>query len=619
MALLAYDPQRVSRLRCELVDAADDLRRVNCTDPAAADAIRVVRAATAQLDATWLPLVSRLLASDPLSGGQRRAAQINSLDQSLIRVMADGYGWSVQQDPLSDNAAVITVEEARALGAMLNNIESEALANDPKQLSWLAQQLIIIGRNPSLSAQFLANFHRWDVLTFVLAQQRAHSFGSDYVGSTFAADLDPVFDGLMSIWRTTLPVATLHAGTATSITDLLPPMRDPEPYVQALLLRSLHLDPIALATVTNDLLRRWLDHKEAFDGSLDLAVPFGPNTADILLQDIASDATASASFLSLIGDRPAVLFQTLDDPEIGYRVALTGTDPRHASSASAEKAVLAILDYFQVNPYATTLLTDGYAGEYGPFLGQLVAPWLLQFTGANREWTADVASKVHLLAVALKDEQALQALVAEGERITEGFGHSLGTARSDDELRALSLQVGGLVSLLGQLVVNEHIHDEAERTHFLWDLTWTLLTAATNFVPGGVVANVAAAAMVTVLQAELAEYFVTKGADGVRHDGEFAMDVAVTLTAAFELSTLFESWVLDGRLNEDAPPPPAPLSIDSKGCPSSTYRGDVEQWAARLPTEFKEAALHLVDSFIGGSQADEHCAELSYRAATMGT
>jgi len=612
MALLAYDPQRVGQLRQALAEASDDLRRVTCADPAAADAMDVVRAAVAQMDATWLPLVSRLLASDPLASDQRRAAQINSLDQSLVRVMVDGYGWSAQQDPLSDNAAVVTVEEARALGAMLNNVEPEALADDPEQLAWLAQQLIIIGRDRALSAEFLANFHNWDVLPFVLARQRANSFGNEYVGTALAADIDPVIDGLMSIWRTTLPVATLRAGAAASITDLLPPMRDPDPYVQALLLRSLHLDPIALATVTNDLLRRWLDDKETLGGSLDLAVPFGPNAADILLHDIANNATASTYFLSLIGDRPALLFQTLDDPEIGYHLALAGTDPAHTSSAAAERAVLAMLGYFRVDPYAANLATDGYAGDYGPFLGQLVAPWLLQFAGVKDGWTTDVAIKVRLLAVALKDEQALQALVAAGARITEGFAHSVGIAESDGELLALSHQIGGLVSLLGQLVVNEHIHDETDRTHFVWDLTWTILTAATNFVPGGVVANVAAGAMVTVLRAELAEKFVAEDADGVRHDGEFAMDVAVTITAAFALSTLFESWVLHGRINEDAPPPPTLLSIDRQGCPSSTYRSDVEQWAAQLPTEFEETALDLVGSFIGRAQADEHCAELSY-------
>ena len=617
MALLAYDPQRVGRLRQALVEAADDLRRVTCTDPAAAAAMHVVRSALAQLDETWSPLVGRLLAGDPLAGDRGWSTPTMSIDQSLIRVMADGYGWLVQQDPLPDSTAVVTIEASRALGAMLNHVDPTSLANDPEQLAWLAGQLAIIGRDPALRAGFLANFHNWELLPFVLARQRANSYDDEYTGATFARDLDPVVDGLLSIWRTALPVASLHAGTDASIADLLPPMDNPDPYVQALMLHALHLDPIALATVTNALLRTWLDNRdEAGGGTLDLAVPFGANTADLLLDDIAVNPSASAYFLTLIRDRPALLFQTLDDPEIGYRLARAGTDPAHTSSPAAGRAVLAILGYFETDPYATALSTDGYPGEYGPFLGQLVAPWLLQFTGANREWTTNVAIKVHLLAVALKDEEALRALVAEGERIAVGFTHSLGVAESDEALLTLSQQVGGLVSLLGQLVVNEHIHDEAGRTHFLWDLTWTILTAASNFVPGGVVANVAAGAAVTVLRGQLAEYFAANDEEGVRHDGEFDMDVVVTLTAAFALSTLFESWVLHGRINEDAPPPPQPLTFDGQpvdrhGCPSSTYRADVEQWAAQLPIEFKQTALLLVDSFIGSAQADEHCAELN--------
>ncbi|HQZ33955.1 MAG TPA: hypothetical protein PK020_05995 [Ilumatobacteraceae bacterium] len=611
MALLAYDPQRVARLRQALGEAVDDLRRVTCTDPAAADAMRVVRSAVAQMDTTWLPLVDRLLASDPLSSAQRSAARINSLDQSLVRVMADGYGWSVQQDPLSDDTTVVTTEEARALAVSLNHVDPEALANDPEQLAWLAQQLAVIGRDPALSAQFLANFHNWDVLPFALARQRVSSYGNDYNGSTVAADIDPVIGGLMSIWRTSVPLATLHPGTAASIADLLPPMRDPDPHVQALMLSALRLDPIALATVTNELLRSWLDDKATLGSALDLTVAFGPNTADILLQGIADNSVASAYFLGLIGDRPALLFQTLDDPEIGYRVALAGTDPTHTSPRAAERAVLAILDYFWVDPYATDLQTDGYAGEFGPFLGQLVAPWLLQFTGANHEWVTDVDIKVSLLAVAMRDEQALQALVAAGQRITDGFAHSLGAADSDEELIAMSQQVGGLVSLLGQLVVNENIHDEASRTHFLWDLTWTILTASASFVPGGVVASVAAEATVTVLEGQLAEYFVAQDVDGVRHDGEFAMDATATVTAAFALNALFQSWVLHGRIDEDATPPPIPLPTDGNGCPSSPYRSAIERWANNLRRDLARTALDLVDSFIGSAQAIEHCAELS--------
>ena len=606
MALLAYDPERVGCLRSALGEALTGLRAVTCSDPAAREAMRAVRATAMQLDTAWLPLVTRLLASDPLSSGQRRAAQITALEHSLVRVMVDGYGWSAQTDPLHDDAGVVTTEEARALGAMLNQIDPEALANDREQLAWLAQQLLVIGGDPTVSANFLANFHRWDVLTMTLGRQRANSFGAEHTGATVAADLDPVFDGLMSIWQT--------GGT----TGLLPVMDSPDPYIKALMLRSLHLDPMALATAANELLRGWLDTKETFgSGSVDLAVVDGPNAADLLLQGVADSPKASAFFLSLILDRPALLMQTLNDPEIGYRIALAGTDPTRTSSPVAGRAVLAILDYFRSDPYKTALSTDGSPGDFGPFLGQLVAPWLLQFTGANDEWAADDFTKAQLLGVAVRDDAALDELVAASQRIASGFANTLITSRHDDAAALeLSLQVGGLLSLLGQLVVDERVDDENDRSHFLWDVTWTVLAAATNFVPGGAAANVVAGLGVTALEGMLADVFIASRTDEVRHDGEYTMDAVLTIAASVMLLALVQSWQADGRLDPMVPPPPSPSSSTQEGCPSSAYRDDVEQWARQLPGGATGilglTATNLVGNFIGRPQADEHCAELTH-------
>lgn len=614
MALLAYDPERVRRLHRELAEAATELRSVACADPAATDAMRVVRTAIAALEMNWAALVSRLLDTDPLAAGQRREANINSLEQALIRVMADGYGWAVQRDPLTDDAAVVTAEEARALAVTLDSIDPEALANDPIHLAWLAQQLAIIGRDPALSADFLVNFRNWDTLTMVLARQRAASFGNEYRGATVAADIDPVFDGLAAVWRRSLPARVAHAGTDATVADLLPPTLHRDPYVQALLLRSLRLGPIALATVADELLRTWLDSKELGGGeSLDLAVPYGANAADLLLNELAGNPAASAYFLTLVVDRPGLLFQTLDDPDIAYRIALAGTDPVSATSPAAGRAVLAILDYFRTDPYATALSTDGYPGDYGPFLGQLVAPWLLQFTGANDEWKASDSTKAQLLSVALEDERSLQALLVASDGIAQGFARSLVIAHNDAQTLDLSLQIGGLLSLLGQLVVNEHIDDQGERSRFLWDLTWTVLATAANFVPGGPAANIVAGAGVIALQALIAPSFLGPSAQAVRHDGEYNMDLALTVAASVMLAALVRGWQSDGRLAANTPPTPV---VDSDAdCPGSAYRDAVERWTRNLPGAMTGTlgltALNVVGNFIGRAQADEHCAELA--------
>lgn len=615
MGLLAYDPQHVDRLRQKLAEASLDLRGVRCTDPAAADAMRTVRCVVEQLDATWLPLVDRLLDSDPLSGRVRKVLGFGALDQSLVRVMAEGYGWAVQFDPLADDTAVVTAEEARALGAMLNTVETMALADDPEQLAWLAQQLAVIGRDPAFSAEFLANFHNWDVLPYVFAEQRAYSFKSEYTGATTPCQLDPVFDGLMTIWKSTLPVETLRAGTSATVDALLPPMNEQDPYAQALMLRSLQLDPTTLATVTNELLRRWLDIKQSGPGSIDLQVRQGPNVADLLLPRIAENATASADFLSLIEDRPALLFQTLEDPDTGYRLALAGTDPAHSDSDDAGRAVLSILEYFRTYSVGDASLdNDGHPGDYGPFLGQLVAPWLLQFTGANDEWEAKDQIKAQLLAVALDDEDALKTLTAASARITDGFAHSLATSQNDDDMLTLSLQVGGLLSLLGQLVINEHVGDQREQTHFLWDLTWKVLNTALSYVPLGTVGGAAAGKGSSALENAMAPYFLGPTEDEVRRDGEGTMDAALTVGASVMLAALFQSWQSDGRIGRDATPPPLPNL--EEGCASSEYRDEVEKWIGQLPEgaggDLGLAAGNLASNFIGRSQADEHCAELTF-------
>jgi hypothetical protein len=147
----------------------------------------------------------------------------------------------------------------------------------------------------------------------------------------------------------------------------------------------------------------------------------------------------------------------------------------------------------------------------------------------------------------------------------------------------------------------------------MWDLTWTVLAAATNFVPGGPVANVAAGTGVMALESVLAPHFLGPTGDDVRHEGEYAMDVALTATASLMMTAMYQSWQSSGRIDADATPPPLPSG--EKGCPSIKYRQRFESWARQLPGGLNgplgSGALNLVGSFIGVGQAGEHCAELA--------
>ncbi|MGB8860315.1 MAG: hypothetical protein WCC60_13700, partial [Ilumatobacteraceae bacterium] len=432
MGLLAYDPDRVGRLHLAMSNALDELRAVRCTDPAAADAMRAVNAAATQLEVSWLPLVFRLLSTDPLSGGQRRDAGFGALDQSLVRVMADGYGWAVQADPLADDATVVTPEEARALGATLGVINVEALLDDPQQLHWLALQLEVIGRDPALSAAFIANFHGWAELCDRLAGRRALLLAEtpSQSGST-VADLDGVFAGLAHVQRQALiTAATDECVTPTAV---IAQMEEMNPYSAALLVRSLGLDGAMLAHVADQLLVRWRNMPWRLDQSAppsDFSFWEGPNTGDILFQVLLLDPAACAVFVGLAVEHPDVLFATATDPGLAHQVIATATDPARTPAAEAAALIVPILEYFEGFEYGFDVGNEGYDGSWPLFLVDLISPWTMQFSPLNDDWSLSARRKADLLSFVVDDANSLARLVANADTVRDGAIATLATGDS---------------------------------------------------------------------------------------------------------------------------------------------------------------------------------------------
>ncbi|MDO8362549.1 MAG: hypothetical protein Q7V88_06610 [Actinomycetota bacterium] len=604
MALLAYDPDGVGRLHLSLTRALEQLRTVGCTDPAAAEAMRSVRRAASQVDQVWLPLVFRLLSTDPLSSAQRRNEHIHALDQSLIRVMAEGYGWAAQHDPLSDDVTRVTAEEARALGAMLNSVDELALANDPEQLLWLAGQLQIIGRDPALSSEFLANFVNWDILTYVLADQRVQSYRDDWRGNAVTQAIDAAFGGLMTVWRHSLPEQALHAGERASVASLLPPTQLGDPYVQALMLRALPLDSATLAAVTDELLLTWLARKHDLEpgSSMDQGVENGPNAADVLLPALLADPAAAVAFADRAVDHLDVLFDTLADPGIGYQVLLLATDPAHTTPLAAERVVVSVLRYFETDPYHPGMDTDGYPGTYGPFLGELVAPWLLQFLGSNTDWATDPDYRSPLLAIALRDDEALQRLTEATQRMAAGFARTL-----DGSSQQQAQQIGELLTMIGTLTVAQQVADADARPH-AFSMLWTIGDLSTSLIKNPLV-GIAAGAALGYVHDRLDDATTGPTAEQVRTTGEWTMDHVLTAAAANCLATLVLQWRAAGRVGATLAAPPT--ADPSTRCPSTHYLRDLRDWVATLPGgadgPLAEEAKELVTAFISGTSAQEHC------------
>lgn len=606
MGLLAYDPERVRSLQLRLRIAVDELRVIRCSDPTAVDTMRLIASIRSDIDLRWLPLIARILDNTALTRDWWFAkARVDNLQNSLINVMADGYGWTVQRDPLNDDATIVTPAEARAIGSALKSTDLESLVRDREQLHWLAQQLAIIGRDPTLSDNFLANFNSWQSVTYVL--------GREYAQDNLP-DIASVFDGLMAIWSHTLPPGSLGVGKTATLATLLPTMERVDPYVQALMVRALRLDATTVATLTNELLTKWLTLKNdpSAPVTIDRQVGPGANAADILLPLLLADPAACVWLTQLAAEHPAILFETLNDPDLAYEVVLIGTDPLNTSTVAAGNAVLSILDYFRSDPYLRPGFdNDGHPGEYGAFLGELVAPWLLQFTMSNHDWSASAGEKAARLRVALHDEQAMQQLITDAERIRGGFIESL----SANDIAAAN-QVGELLNLLFQLSVNERVDDELTINDGRLNLLWTVVGVGSSFLPGGPAVGIASGFALTALMNKVNEYLDQPDPSGVRRTAERTMDVALTVAGADAVARLWEQWIADGRLKPThRPPPPVVVTGDDSMCPSAEYHQELEQWRRTLPGgtngDLSDEARALFSAFVGSSEAQSNCAEIA--------
>ena len=575
MGMLAYDPDRVRRLQGAMTQALDGLRAVSCTDPAAADAVRLVRSTASQLESTWLPLACRVLSTDPLSKAQRRSEHIDALDQSLVKVMAQGYGWSVQHDPLGDSAGVVTAEEARALGARLNEINVEALLEDPEQLRWLATQLQIIGRDPALSAEFLANFHDWADLCDRLGGRRALLLSDTGNGPrtttrTTIDDLDAVFAGLAHIQRNTL--RTMSQTRCLDASSVIPQMDEMNPYSAALIVQYLGLDGSTLAHVADRLLLRWRDMPWQLpygQPPSDFSFSQGPNAADILLRTLLLDPAACIIFVTLAAEHPDILFGTADDATLAHRVMLAATDPSNVTALQAEALIVPILEYFEHHRYPLDAGNEGYDGSWALFLVDLISPWTMQFSGLNDDWQMAAIRKAELLAFVIDDDGALSRLVANADVVRDGAIATVATGDSH-----VLEEFAAYFGLLTQLVLNERVQNAEEA-----EASWRMLLNVAGVVAGTLSGGASVVASGALLGA--ANWLQPANPERAAADASYAQEYMLTTAAAATVATVVSSWVADGTLPTAFPPPPAP--DPQAPDPAMDFERRFLRWIDQLP------------------------------------
>lgn len=580
MGFLAYDPARVARLQRALDELLAALRATRCADPSASNAMQAVRVLAAHIEEQWLPLTAHVLSADPLTSRQRRDAQVDHLDHSLIKVMADGYGWSVLHDPLAAGGT-LTPAEARALGARLN--DAAAFVDDPEQMRWLAQQLAIIGDDPALSREFLANFHDWAELCDRLGGQRALLLSAEpFATPTTVAALDDVFAGLGRVVHHDLP-----SGACPPPDAVLPEIDVMHPYSAALVVRHMGLGGELLGQVTEHLLRRWLAaprQHESDRPSTDLHLD-GPNTADLLLPLVSANPVAARWLVTAAAHQPDLLFATADDPELAHQLVLSVTDPARMSATDAAATIVPLIEYFADGAYPLGAAGDGYDGSWELFLVDLVAPWTLQFAPLNREFGLDPEHKAQLLGFVIDDAEALDRLVADAAVVEAGVITSLG----DGSTRTLD-EFASYIGMLGGLVVHERVDDE-ERALAAFEMVIRVAGLATALVPGAPI--VAGIAMAVGLEATNA--FAPFDPARVARDAEYAHEYSLTVTAAAVTVTVVELLAINGAVPVAIPAPPVP--DPSADHPAVDFMLALDRWLELLPGGLdgdaaKEVRLH---------------------------
>lgn len=568
MGLLAYQPAAVAALREAMEKAVAELRATVCWDVDAAAAMIPVRETRRRLEQEWLPLVRRVETSAALAAGELRAAGLTDLRNSLYAVLHDGYGWALQGDDRVPDTT-LTPAEVRALGATLSADDIGHLVADPAEMAWMAEQLQIIARDPVLLREFLNNFDDWADLCNRLGYLRVDLTAG--APAPEVAGIDALFAGLAAVRAAELRVDERCVMAA----DVVPQGDAMTPYAAALLVRTMGLDSSTLATLALQLLEQW-DTSTAEDDTYDRAFASGPNTADILLTAILADPLAAVSFVAGAAEQGlSVMFEGPTDPELGFAVALLGTDPAYADTAQAGESVLTIVRWFE--------LSDGYPRlppDWDLFLVDLISPYLFQFAPTNHDWPYPADLRADALAFVVASEAALQRLFENSQQVAAGLERIL----SDRGSVALG-EAAQYLSLLDGLIRNEHAADAA-RERAMWEFWIDIANVAVSAAAGaagGPVGGVGAGVALDLGGMAVGELISgwLPDPDAVRADEQHAHYYRFAVAAAAVALAVYAGWREAGVVGVRTPPPPAP-DADS-ATPVTDFHDAFVRWLDELP------------------------------------
>lgn len=545
MTFLAYDPVGLEMLERRARLAVDQLRRLRCDDPDADDAARTLRRVRQHLDEGLLPVVRRILRNDPLREPVPDREDLPAIQNSLARFMAVERGWAVMMDPLPDDPNRVTVDEALALARRLREIPPSELVDDPEWLAWLTAELDRIGRDPRLSATFVAEFGDWAPWVAALADPRAHRLaGIDTRLHVSIDQLDATIDAFARIAHHTV-TGGRGPSPALAALDQMPR------YAAALFLRDLGLPPDLLGDVAAHLVTRPSD---------DLDELPGPNTNDTVLQQVLAEPLALPHFLLRSAPHLVQVAHDLADPSLLEAALMRGTDPELVDARTAGRIVIPALRWYLDDPEHGT----------GTFAAELVVPWTAQFAASNDDWNLDVGERVRLIERALETPDALAAFIAQRDRLVANARRhfSTGSARPVNEYVSY-------LALIGGLIVNARVRI-VEMRKAAWNIVTDLGSLAVSLVPG---VAVGAALTLGVM------YVAHRGEpdpDAVFREQLRGSDLVITMAAVNLADMLQQKWVAEGKTTYATPDPPE-LRADEEELPSVYFIRDFIDWVEGLP------------------------------------
>jgi hypothetical protein len=164
----------------------------------------------------------------------------------------------------------------------------------------------------------------------------------------------------------------------------------------------------------------------------------------------------------------------------------------------------------------------------------LLAPWLVQLSPLNHDWQLTADHQRHLVEALLKDERALERLVANAEQLQAAVLRAAATG--DKQLEA---QLAAYAGLLAELLIRRR-YDEEQMQAACWSLILGI-TATFAALPLNTAGNLAVGGGSTV-----ASTFLPFDPERAASD-EFYVQSTHTLTIALIAHQVFMAWLAAAR------------------------------------------------------------------------